>query len=430
MNNDKNDLLNKSESRFFNKIGKIIEARYSRLLSQVSDPVFCTGEIGNIIHVNLQACQSLGYTYEELCQISLFDLGDSSFEDFLLLTRHLREGEPLIQEDNYRRKDGSTFPVEAKINKLDTGEFLVVIRDISKYKEVQEELQTLISAMPDLIIVFDKEGRYLKVISNEQNKFYSETRTRVGKSIYEFADEETADGIVKAIRQCLDASDIITHEYTQLVDEQTAWFSARISKLTNESVMFVTRSITTHKIAEATIAESEARYRALVENAPEAIIVFDLETYEIVDANENAAYFFGYKRQELLKLTLAHISSPIKSTANSANFEKIAQTIKKGEAFLECFFYTSEGGKIACELRLNYMSSSNRSLVRCSIVDIRERKKQEKALRIYAHYAELTTNISSMFINLSAKELDDGIRQALSEVGRHIRVEHTLLFLI
>ncbi len=534
------------------------QAKYNRLLNQASDSIFYIGKAGSFIDANLQACVSLGYTHEELLELSIFDVSKNlNLKDFLLINQKLEVGQSLTKEGMHKCKDGKSFPVEVKISKLDSGEFLAIARDIRERKAVekqlheskaqlqaimdnapnsiflrdlqghylmineyalsslglsheevigktpldlyskdfaerilsadqeiiercevaapfefvapfnnrrylankfpifdnkgkvkaiatiatdiserkraeealrtsQAELQAIIFAMPDLVLVFDREGCYLRVISSKQNRFYDTAIKRVGKSIYEFANKETADGMVRAIEESLDKDRIVSHEYVVAMEGQNVWFSANISPLTSKSVIFVTRSITTYKIAETAIAESEARYRTLVENAPESILVLDTKTYKIIDVNENTERFFGYKRKELLKFTLADISA---TKNNEVNFEKIAQAITEGRSTLEWVFHTSKKEEVLCELRLSDMPSSTHSLVRCSVVDIRERKQQEKALRIYAHYAELATNISSRFINLSAGELDGGIQQALAEVGQHTGVEYTLLFL-
>lgn len=538
---------------------KTTETRYNRLLNQASDAIFYIGKKGRLIDANRQACQSLGYSSKELLELSVFDISiDFKLKDFLTLNYNLKVGEYFIRNGVHKRKDSSTFPVEVKVSRLDSGDFLAISRDISTRKAVENqlresqaqlqaimdnapnsiflrdikghylminkralaslnrwsediigktpfdfypqdfaeriissdervianqeasapfefvapfdnktylankfpvfdseekvyavctiatdisehkkaetaleasqiELQALISAMPDAIFVFDKDGHYLKIISSKHNRFYSVSSVNVGQSIYKFAKKETADGIVKAIQQSLDTNNIVTHEYLLIVSGQKAWFSARISPLTSESVIFVTRSITTHKIAEIAIAESEARYRTLVENAPEAIVVFDVQTYNIVDVNENAAHFFGYKRKELLKLTLNDISAP--KSNSRLNFAKFANSIQEDNAILEWLFYNFEKEEILCELRISHMPSSNKNLARCSIVDIRKRKRQEKALQMYAHYAKLTTNISSRFINLAVRELDEGVKKALAEIGKSTKVDNVGLFL-
>src|SRR5206468_1172344 len=52
--------------------------------------------------------------------------------------------------------------------------------------------------------------------------------------------------------------------------------------------------------AEQAARESEARYRVLVEQAPDAIVVLDLDTGRFVDANARAELLFGCGRAELL----------------------------------------------------------------------------------------------------------------------------------
>ena len=66
------------------------------------------------------------------------------------------------------------------------------------------------------------------------------------------------------------------------------------------------------RVAERTAAltASEARLRTLVENAPEAIVVFDGETGRFEVVNENAARLFGRCREELLRLTPSEVSPP------------------------------------------------------------------------------------------------------------------------
>ena len=52
--------------------------------------------------------------------------------------------------------------------------------------------------------------------------------------------------------------------------------------------------------AQEALKASEARYRALIEQAPEAIVIYDRQTGHIVDANRNAERLFGCDRAELL----------------------------------------------------------------------------------------------------------------------------------
>ena len=60
---------------------------------------------------------------------------------------------------------------------------------------------------------------------------------------------------------------------------------------------------------EQALRDSEARYRTLVESAPEMIVVIDRESGRFVDANENALQFFGVSRERFCDLEPRDVSA-------------------------------------------------------------------------------------------------------------------------
>jgi PAS domain S-box-containing protein len=137
------------------------------------------------------------------------------------------------------------------------------------------------------------------------------------------------------------------------------------------------------RIGEA-LRVSEERYRTLVEGAPEAILVVDVDTGRFVDANENSVRLFGLEREELFKLGPMDVSQPIAPDGRPAGelaSEKIREALDGGTPVFEWLHRNSAGEDIHCEVRLMRLPGAERNLIRGSVTDITERKRAERKLR-------------------------------------------------
>ncbi|MDD5087221.1 MAG: PAS domain S-box protein [bacterium] len=72
----------------------------------------------------------------------------------------------------------------------------------------------------------------------------------------------------------------------------------------------IARDVTEKRRLEEQIRDSERRYRALTENAYDAILLVEPETCIIVDANPQTEQLTGYSRAELLKMSLMDLRRP------------------------------------------------------------------------------------------------------------------------
>lgn len=148
------------------------ERQLRDLVDQVVGAFFIYDAKGNMVDCNRVACDSLGYTREELLSLSVDDIEDKLLpENMESLWREMEPGAPLEIEGVHRRKDGSTFPVEVHVGLLEWGGrrlMFALARDVTKRKESEkalreseERFRQLFENSADAFFVHDQRGRLL-----------------------------------------------------------------------------------------------------------------------------------------------------------------------------------------------------------------------------------------------------------------------------
>jgi PAS domain S-box-containing protein len=134
----------------------------------------------------------------------------------------------------------------------------------------------------------------------------------------------------------------------------------------------------------AALTTSEARLRALVEHAPEAIVVFDADTGRFLFGNEHACRLYGVPMERLAELTPADVSPEFQAGGRRSRElarEKMDEALAGGTPVFEWIHQQPNGRLIPTEVRLLRLPSSGQNLIRASIIDNTERKRAERALR-------------------------------------------------
>jgi two-component system, cell cycle sensor histidine kinase and response regulator CckA len=139
--------------------------------------------------------------------------------------------------------------------------------------------------------------------------------------------------------------------------------------------------ITDRRRAAEALRESEERYRVQVENAPEAIVVFDVDTGRFVEANDNALRLWRLTHEEFLQSDPVALSPPEQPDGRSsaaAIAGNVDQALRGEAPVFEWVHRDAQGAAIPCEVRLVRLPSASRRLIRGSVTDISERKRAEK----------------------------------------------------
>ncbi|MBW8011577.1 MAG: EAL domain-containing protein [Chloroflexi bacterium] len=248
--------------------------------------------------------------------------------------------------------------------------------------------QTLLDKLPDGVAVL-VDGQIVYNNRSLSDLLHYENNEIRGKHIGElFPPDQRAE-----------ADDLIAE-----VADGGAEFSIRLPILTREGIeikielytrqivygkisaglMCVFRDLTVENRVEEALGEVEERFRTLVENAPEAIVVYDANTGRFVDANEKAVWLFGLEQEAILKVGFVELSPKFQSDGSQTiEFlqEKIQAALDGEVVEFEWICLSSGGEEIACEVRLVQLPATGRALIRGSLTDITGRKLAELALQ-------------------------------------------------
>jgi PAS domain S-box-containing protein len=136
----------------------------------------------------------------------------------------------------------------------------------------------------------------------------------------------------------------------------------------------ILRDVTEQRAAQTALEESEHRYRTLMEQASDPIVVFD-RAQRLIDVNPEACKVAGYTREELLGRDVTELVPAEDLAADPPRF----QTLEPGQHLLvQRRILRRDGGLVPVELNVKRMSDGNfQAIAR----DLRERHRAEAAIR-------------------------------------------------
>jgi len=152
--------------------------------------------------------------------------------------------------------------------------------------------QALLQAIPDMIFVLDKNGKYLD-FEAEKNGLLAVPREQIiGKSIMDTGfNESQVKLILNKIEAAIQSGTVQTVEYELEVPEGLNTFEARIVPLNRNKILSIVRDVTNQRKAEQELVESEERYRKLFDASPDPIVVHSKG--KLISGNKAAADFIG-----------------------------------------------------------------------------------------------------------------------------------------
>ncbi|WP_072622807.1 PAS domain-containing protein [Spirulina major] len=194
-----------------------------------------------------------------------------------LLNDCMAAGRPYNMDYRLRRRDGSYIYVEDRgiFFRDETGQahrMLGTMADIDDRKAAEEELResraellALFSAIQDVILVMDRDGRYLKIASSSAPLLYQPAETSIGRTLHEIFPVDLADFFLAYIQQAVDTQELVRMDYSLPLGDRIVYFDSIIAPQQENTVVIVARDITSLKEVEAALREKDALLQTTLE---------------------------------------------------------------------------------------------------------------------------------------------------------------------
>jgi formate hydrogenlyase transcriptional activator len=406
---------------------------FRTLIDQSNDAVEVVDpETLRFLDVNEKACKDLGYTREELLSITVFDTDPGADErGRVRVLDELRDSGSVVLETVHRRKDGSTFPVETSLRRVELGRSYVVAvtRDISERKRTENALRDsedryrdLVEHSQDLVCTHDLEGRLLSVNPASARMVGYEVAELLKMPMRELIAPECREqfeGYLERIRTT--GADqgllcVVTRNGERRIWEYNN--TLRTEGVESPIVRGMARDVTERKRWETALRRSEQRYRLLFEQNVAGVSISNMDG-KMIECNDAGARILGYKEAEEIRGRLA-----TDFYFDVAERQPLLSELRR------------EGTVCSRELRLRRKDGTpvwvlfntaelpgedeSTPLVQATSFDITERKKAEEALRRREEdYRSFVAQSSEGIFRI---ELDTPVAVGLSEdeLAQHI----------
>jgi PAS domain S-box-containing protein len=375
------------------------EEKYRMLLELAPDAFFQGDAMGNFITVNSKAITLTGFSRDELLKMNMKDL----FSEEILIKNQLRydllqQGETVKSERKINKKDGSFISVEMNSKLMPDGSYQSFFRDITERKKAEEDLQkerkllkTFVDNIPISIFIKDRESR--KVLSNpaDRSNIQKTEQEVIGKNDYDLFSPKEAEGFIKDDRYVMDNDISIEGKEETILNKQDG--SIRLMSTTKMpfkndlgetiGVIGFSFDITERKRVEEALRESEKRFRSLFEHSPDAIILADIETGIIIDANSEASRLLARPAEEIRGMHQAELHPHRTNAYSKKSFRsQIRKLIEKNEyQTIENLISRKDGSEVPVEVLASIITIDGRPVLQGVFRDIAERKRAEEALQ-------------------------------------------------
>jgi PAS domain S-box-containing protein len=403
-----------------------------KIINSIGDPIFVKDRQHRLVLVNDAACRLFGRSREALVghtAYDLFSIKDMADISWLKDEEVFKRGVENVNEEVNTYVPGSTRTVLVKKTPYsdDAGNpFLVgITRDITDWKKAQEQIRfqaSLLDQVHSTVIATDLNGDIIYWNKFAETLLQWTSKEILGKNIADTIVPEGKIDRMRGVISGLKANNINCNGEFNLRKKDGSVVPAYQNFnviMDNQGEIIgligVATDITERKQAEESLMASEEKYRLVVENATEAIVVAQDGLLKFV--NPRAVEITGYTKEELLSRPFVDFIHPDdRDLVFRSHFRRIDNSVDQREPnpppLYKFRIVTKEGEIKWVEINIVVIEWEGTPATLNFFNDITDRilaeealRKSEKAMRAAKESAEEATRVKSEFLANMSHEI-------------------------
>jgi PAS domain S-box-containing protein len=414
------------------------EAEQRQINSSLPVLVATAGRDGYYKEVNAAFERILGWSEEEsLSRPFLEFIHPEDRTRVMLEFERLRSGSPVTDfVDRNICKDGShrwirwdVIPVPGRDIVFGIGE------DITEQRRAEDKLRasearwrSVIESFPVQVGTVDRAGTILSLHGPEPGLTLENA---IGRTVYEFLCPQYHEPARRCIEHIFRTGESVVTEAQALGPHGTVrWYENRLGpvKVNGEvvAITLVSSEIAERKRAEATLRESEERFRKVFEEGPLGMAIVGLDC-QVKRVNRRLCDMLGYSEEDICSLGVIGLTHP----GDIDDDRRLWIRLVRGEIpyyTIDERYMCKDGRTLWGHLTACMMHDAGRQpayLIRM-IEDITDRKRSEAALQASeAKYRRLYQGMMDAFVSVSMdgriQEFNDAYREMLGYEPEELR---------
>jgi diguanylate cyclase (GGDEF)-like protein/PAS domain S-box-containing protein len=389
------------------------EERHRRLVERSPVGIFMTDAKGAVTYVNPRIAQITGYPQEIMLRRGWHDILHEDDRDRVIRAweQGVARGEEVELEVHVRRPDGGevwllseAHPEHDEAGRL-TG-FIGTVSDISEIKFAEfalkaseERFRAMVDSSPAAVFLTDVNGAVTYSNAASAAMLGQDWRRGGGSNWMAVLQPDARDPDGRRLRAAIRRGESWSGSgQFERGDGRVVWCEVRTAPVRVDGRLVghvcTAVDVSDKRRAETELRESETRYRALFEQNPNPMCLYDRETLRFLGVNDAMVDHYGYTREEFLEMDIRDIRPPEDVPKLLSAVDRTIRELTTAGIFRH---RKKNGEIIDVEVRSRATELSGRVVVLALLSDVTERLRAERALALQqSALAETTARLNHL----------------------------------